>query len=177
MRDLDLVRPAPGPEVLHFPSVDWMTQAACAGQGFLWDHDAGIEGSNRAAKHAAAIAMCQGCPVLALCATYAAQNDLVGVWGGECRDGEERACGSCRREASLSQAVDARAQRVERARLVSRTPEQRASERLRAKLSDTPERREKARARKAAWKARQTAGQNEERKAQARLVYAEKVAP
>jgi len=177
MRELDLIRPAAAPEALHFPSVAWMALGSCSGDASeVWDHDAGTDGSDRATRHAAAIAICQGCPVLALCATYADRNLETGVWGGKCRDDDTRACGSCRREASLSQAVEARNRRRERNHLSSRTAEHRASERLRAKLADTPERREKARARKAAWKARQTAEQHEARKAQARLLYAEKVA-
>lgn len=161
MRDLDLVRPAPGPEALHFKDTDWMNWAACQSQDKLWDYDAGTDGADRATKHAAAIAICQGCPVLALCATYAAQNDLVGVWGARCLDDGTLACGSCRRDNQLSLTAElttqrrARAAAAERARNAALTPEQRAAKN--AKRYATPELREAAKRRHVAWKARRTA--------------------
>jgi WhiB family redox-sensing transcriptional regulator len=165
MKDIELVRPA-SHEALHFPSTDWMENAACVGQGFLWDHDTGTEGSDRAAQHAKAIAICQGCPVLALCATYAEKNDLVGVWGGRCRRtnlliGSQSACGSCHREESLSKSTELtnrrreRSAQKERERLAAMTPEQRAAKN--ARRYATPELREAARQRHIAWKARRTA--------------------
>jgi hypothetical protein len=162
---IDLVRPA-SPEGLHFPSTDWMSQAACTGRGFLWDYDAGADGSDRATKHAQAIAICQTCPVLALCGTYADQNDLVGVWGGKCHGdnytlGSQVACGSCSRDHQLSlttELVNRRRERnaaAEKARYAALTPEQRAAKN--AARYATPELREAAKQRHVAWKARRTA--------------------
>jgi len=162
MRESDLVRPAPPAEGLHFKDTDWMTQGACAGaEDLLWDYDAGTDGADRATKHATAIAICQTCPVLALCATYAAQNDLVGVWGGQCRDDGTLACGSCRRDHQLSLSSELTTQRrehkaaAEKSRIAAMTPEQRAAKN--AKRYATPELREAAKRRHVAWKARRTA--------------------
>jgi WhiB family redox-sensing transcriptional regulator len=162
MRDSVLIRPAPGPESLHFSSVDWMSQGACVGaEDILWYHDTGRDGSDRATRHAAAIAICQGCPVLALCATWADAHDEVGVWGGKCRDGVLGACGSCRRDHQLSLSTEVANRRrernaaAERARYAAMSDEERAARR--AKRYATPELREAAKQRHLAWKARRTA--------------------
>jgi hypothetical protein len=167
MIEPDLVRLS-SPEALHFPLTDWMSLAACAGKGFLWDYDASTDGSGRAAAHAKAIAICQGCPVLALCATYAEQNDLVGVWGGKCRGdnlalGSQVACGSCHRDAKLSKSTELTNRRrernaaAERARYAALSPEEQAERR--ARRYATPELREAARLRRNRYRARRTAEQ------------------
>jgi WhiB family redox-sensing transcriptional regulator len=167
MIEPDLVRLS-SPEALRFPLTDWMSGAKCeAGEwGHIWDYDTGADGSDRAAKHAKAIAICQTCPVLALCDTYAEQNDLVGVWGGKCRGdnlalGSRVACGSCHRDAQLDRSATLANRRrernaaAERARYAAMSPEEKAARR--ARRYATPELREAAKQRHIKWKANRTA--------------------
>lgn len=61
------------------PTADmtWMTQGSCLGEDpDLWFADI------RSKEAAKAALICSGCPVQALCATYAASEDMEGIWGG-----------------------------------------------------------------------------------------------
>ncbi|MCQ4626088.1 WhiB family transcriptional regulator [Corynebacterium sp. CCUG 69979] len=49
----------------------------------LWDYSvSGETTSQRHRRRALAESICEGCPVRELCAQYAADNGLSGVWGG-----------------------------------------------------------------------------------------------
>lgn len=62
-----------------FPATDrsWMADAACR------DHDPELFYPTAGLPTAAALAICQGCPVRERCADYAdANHERHGVWGG-----------------------------------------------------------------------------------------------
>lgn len=65
-----------------------LTGAACVGHAHLFDAAHPNEPRpDRAARHRAAVEICQRCPVLAPCATVAAELGAraVGVWAGRSR--------------------------------------------------------------------------------------------
>lgn len=56
----------------------WRAEGACVGEDpELWFSAPSSVGAIKAAT------ICQGCPVKALCATYAAEQKLEGIWGGK----------------------------------------------------------------------------------------------
>src|SRR5690348_3477137 len=63
---------------------EWQQYAACTGLGTeRFFHPDGERGQRRAAREAAAKAVCRGCPVLAACARHALRvREPYGVWGG-----------------------------------------------------------------------------------------------
>lgn len=61
------------------PTADmtWMSRGSCLGEDpDLWFADI------RSKEAAKAALICSGCPVQALCATYAASEGMEGIWGG-----------------------------------------------------------------------------------------------
>lgn len=88
----------PWPTLPRFPIGDLvdrrLTGSACKGQAPMFDPDPlpGEEPDDTSDRLAAAAATCQRCPVLALCATAAAEqgNRAVGVWAGRVRGQERR---------------------------------------------------------------------------------------
>jgi WhiB family redox-sensing transcriptional regulator len=71
--------PAPQLEVW-----EWQLQGSCRGKDpSLFFHPEGERGPRRAARDAAAKAVCATCPVLAACREHAlAVREPYGVWGG-----------------------------------------------------------------------------------------------
>jgi WhiB family redox-sensing transcriptional regulator len=75
----------PGPMTERW---DWQLRAACTGLGTeRFYHPDGERGAGRAAREAAAKAVCARCPVLRECAAHAlAVREPYGVWGGMSED-------------------------------------------------------------------------------------------
>ena len=72
---------------------DWQMHGACRGEApSLFFHPAGERGPARAAREAAAKAVCASCPVLTECAAHALTvREPYGVWGGMSEDDREAA--------------------------------------------------------------------------------------
>ena len=63
--------------------MNWIEQAACAGQPGTWFP----ESPGRTLEHLAAIDTCNRCPVQAQCLTHAVEApELHGIWGGTTPD-------------------------------------------------------------------------------------------
>lgn len=84
----------PGPDADRW---DWQLHGSCRGEDpNLFFNPEGERGAVRAAREAAAKAICAQCPVLALCAEHALTvREPYGVWGGMTQD--ERAVAISRR--------------------------------------------------------------------------------
>ncbi|HSV67243.1 MAG TPA: WhiB family transcriptional regulator [Mycobacteriales bacterium] len=63
---------------------DWQMRGSCRSRDSrLFFHPEGERGSSRAAREAAAKAVCKSCPVIADCLRHAlAAREPYGVWGG-----------------------------------------------------------------------------------------------
>ena len=72
---------------------DWQMHGACGGEDpSLFFHPEGERGPARAAREAAAKAVCASCPVLTECAAHALTvREPYGVWGGMSEDDREAA--------------------------------------------------------------------------------------
>jgi len=75
------VRHLPGPASDHW---DWQLDAACrGGDTEQFFHPENERGPRRAAREAAAKAICAQCPVIRECASYALRTrEPYGIWGG-----------------------------------------------------------------------------------------------
>ncbi|HMA46917.1 MAG TPA: WhiB family transcriptional regulator [Frankiaceae bacterium] len=75
------VRRLPGPNAERW---EWQLLGACRGESTdLFFHPEGERGPARAAREAAAKAVCARCPVIGLCRDHAlAAREPYGVWGG-----------------------------------------------------------------------------------------------
>jgi len=71
---------------------DWQLHAACRGEDpALFFHPEGERGPTRAAREAAAKAVCAACPMLAQCAAHALTvREPYGVWGGMSEEDRDR---------------------------------------------------------------------------------------
>ena len=89
-------------------TLDWeidapdFTKGLCAPSSApLWDYDiAGEEPEDRDARFATSLAACDVCPLAQQCRTYAADNELSGLWGGQIivpkpNDSVLRKCETC----------------------------------------------------------------------------------
>ena len=70
---------------------DWQLEGACRGEDpSIFFHPEGERGPARAAREAAAKAVCANCPVVNECASHAlAVREPYGVWGGLSEDDRE----------------------------------------------------------------------------------------
>lgn len=70
---------------------DWQLLGACRGEDpAVFFHPEGERGPARAAREAAAKAVCGGCPVKTQCAEHALRvREPYGVWGGLSEDDRE----------------------------------------------------------------------------------------
>jgi len=70
---------------------DWQLEGACRGEDpGVFFHPEGERGPARAAREAAAKAICARCPVINECATQALEiREPYGVWGGLSEDDRE----------------------------------------------------------------------------------------
>jgi WhiB family redox-sensing transcriptional regulator len=62
---------------------DWMETAACNGKSDLFFAPFAERPEARVRREARARLICQGCPGLEMCRTYARTNRELGFWGGE----------------------------------------------------------------------------------------------
>jgi WhiB family transcriptional regulator, redox-sensing transcriptional regulator len=70
---------------------EWQLEGACrSADPEAFFHPEGERGPARRARDATAVAICQGCPVLAECRSHAlAVREPYGVWGGLTEDDRE----------------------------------------------------------------------------------------
>ncbi len=88
----------------HADAWDWQLKAACRGEDpNIFFHPEGERGSARAARDAAAKAICASCPVIRQCAEHALQvREPYGVWGSLTEDDREAELTRGRKFASAS---------------------------------------------------------------------------
>lgn len=81
---------------------DWQLEGACRGaETSLFFHPEGERGPARRNRDAAAVAICESCPVLAQCRAHAlAVREPYGVWGGMTEDEREAVYSRSRRLAA-----------------------------------------------------------------------------
>lgn len=86
------IRRLPGPVVEKW---EWQLLGSCRGEdSSLFFHPEGERGPRRAAREAAAKAVCAGCPVLRECLAHAlASREPYGVWGGTSESDREAMLG------------------------------------------------------------------------------------
>ena len=66
------------------PAIEtWTAFAACRGQGHLFFPPLAERPQTRAKREAKARTVCETCPVLVRCRTYAREQREYGFWGGE----------------------------------------------------------------------------------------------
>ncbi|HYT10640.1 MAG TPA: WhiB family transcriptional regulator [Mycobacteriales bacterium] len=84
------IRRLPGPNADLW---EWQLHGACRGEGSdLFFHPEGERGPARAAREAAAKAVCGRCPVVDPCRRHAmATHEPYGVWGGMSESEREQA--------------------------------------------------------------------------------------
>lgn len=90
------VRRLPGPNADLW---EWQLRGACRGaDSGLFFHPEGERGPARAAREAAAKAVCAGCPVVDPCRRHAlATREPYGVWGGMSEAERDEAVGAGQR--------------------------------------------------------------------------------
>lgn len=71
---------------------EWQYQGACRDlDNALFFHPEGERGPRRRQRDAAAVAICQGCPVIEQCREHSLRSrEPYGVWGGLTEDERER---------------------------------------------------------------------------------------
>lgn len=86
----------------HADVWDWQLKAACRGEDpNIFFHPEGERGAARAARDAAAKAICASCPVIRQCAEHAlAVREPYGVWGSLTEDDRESELAQSRRLAN-----------------------------------------------------------------------------
>jgi WhiB family redox-sensing transcriptional regulator len=90
------IRRLPGPNADLW---DWQLRGACRGaDGSVFFHPEGERGPARAAREAAAKAICMRCPVIDPCLQHAlASREPYGVWGGMSESEREQLLAADRR--------------------------------------------------------------------------------
>lgn len=68
----------------------WQELGSCTGQTGLFFAPQVETRTARAAHKAAALALCQRCPVLAACGITGRRGEEAGIWGGETQAQRER---------------------------------------------------------------------------------------
>ncbi|WP_380167205.1 WhiB family transcriptional regulator [Jannaschia sp. R86511] len=83
---------------------EWQMDGACrAEETSLFFHPEGERGPARRNRDAAAVAICQACPVMVQCREHAlAVREPYGVWGGMTEDEREAAYSRGRKLAAVS---------------------------------------------------------------------------
>ena len=65
------------------PAAEWMDDAACKGRTPLFFPPTAARPPARAGREAKARRLCNACPVIDQCRTYARENHEYGFWAGE----------------------------------------------------------------------------------------------
>ena len=68
----------------------WQALGSCTGQTGLFFAPQAETRSARAARKAAALALCQRCPVMAACGITGRRHTEAGIWGGETQAQRQR---------------------------------------------------------------------------------------